>query len=77
MSIAVAISGSPSPAKVTRLLARAVERLARDGADDDRLVGLPTDDLLGRTRTAHRDAGAVAAARTPSFDAGTRVAFGR
>jgi FMN reductase len=68
MSIAVAISGSPSAtSKSRRLLARAVERLARDGVRSTTidLCALPADDLLGRTRTtAIEDAlAAVAAAR--------------
>jgi FMN reductase len=68
MSIAVAISGSPSAAsKSRRLLVRAVERLARDGvrAKMIDLCELSADDLLGRTRTpAIEEAlGSVAAAR--------------
>jgi len=55
MTTAIAISGSPSrQSKSRRLLVHAVERLARDGisARTLDLADLPSDDLLGRTRTA-------------------------
>ena len=55
MTTVIAISGSPShQSKSRRLLVHAVERLARDGitARTLDLADLPSDDLLGRTRSA-------------------------
>ena len=65
---ALAISGSPSPqSKSRRLLAHAVDRLARDGIEAETLdlSDVPAGDLLGRTRgeAIERALAAVGSAR--------------
>ena len=76
MSVAVAISGSPSAqSKSRRLLARAVDRLTRDGVEARviDLCELPADDLLGRTRTAAIEEALAAVAASRILIVGTPV----
>lgn len=74
--VVLAISGSPSStSKSRRLLAYALERLRRDGAEA-RLVDLcdlPSDALLGRTRAPSVEAAVAAVAEAHVLLVGTPV----